>query len=96
MDGRSNKNYNIALSPSKVTTISIYPYLGHLKSTFSSSPVLYPVYQRLFMRGFLLRYSFTLRPKTYRLVTDPEASPLHSIAAHEQKNPLVPRILTLS
>ena len=38
MDGRSNKNYDIALSHSKVTTISIYPYLGHLKSTFSSYP----------------------------------------------------------
>ena len=31
MDGRSYKNYNIALSHSKVTTTSIYPYLGHLK-----------------------------------------------------------------
>ena len=32
------KNYKIALSHSKVTTISIYPYLGHLKSNLSSSP----------------------------------------------------------
>ena len=32
------KNYKIALSHSKVTTISIYPYLGYLKSTLSSSP----------------------------------------------------------
>ena len=32
------KNYKIALSYSKVTTISIYPYLGHLKSNLSSSP----------------------------------------------------------
>ena len=39
MDGRSYKNNKIALSHSKVTTTSIYPYLGHLKSTFSSSPV---------------------------------------------------------
>ena len=31
MDGRSYKNYKIALSHSKVTTTSIYPYLGHLK-----------------------------------------------------------------
>ena len=38
MDGRSYKNYKIALSHLKVTTTSIYPYLGHLKSTFSSSP----------------------------------------------------------
>ena len=38
MDGRSYKNYKIALSDLKVTTTSIYPYLGHLKSTFSSSP----------------------------------------------------------
>ena len=39
MDGCSYKNYKIVLSYSKVTTTSIYPYLGHLKSTFSSSPV---------------------------------------------------------
>ena len=38
MDGRSYKNYKIALSHLKVTTTSIYPYLGHLKGTFSSSP----------------------------------------------------------
>ena len=38
MDGRSYKNYKIALSHSKVTTTSIYPYLVLLKSTFSSSP----------------------------------------------------------
>ena len=38
MDGRSCKNYKIALSDLKVITTSIYPYLGHLKSTFSSSP----------------------------------------------------------
>ena len=35
MDGRSYKNYKIALSHSKVTTTSIYPYLGHtLKALF--------------------------------------------------------------
>ena len=32
------KNYKIALLHSKVTTISIYPYLGQLKSNLSSSP----------------------------------------------------------
>ena len=47
---------------------------------------LYPVYRRLFIGGFRLRYSFTLRLKTYRPVADPEASPLHSIAAREQKD----------
>ena len=39
MDGRSYKNYKIALPHPKVTTTSIYPYLGYLKSRFSSSPV---------------------------------------------------------
>ena len=39
MDGRSYKNYKIALPHPKVTTTSIYPYLGYLKSAFSSSPV---------------------------------------------------------
>ena len=38
MDGRSYKNYKIALSYSKIKTTSIYPYLCHLKSTLSSSP----------------------------------------------------------
>ena len=38
MDGRSYKNYKKALSHSKVAFTSIYPYLRHLKGTFSSSP----------------------------------------------------------
>ena len=40
MDGRSYMNYKITLSHSKVTTTSIYPYLGYLKSSLSSCPFL--------------------------------------------------------
>ena len=46
MDGRNQKNYNIALTFSKVTTTSISPNLSHLKSTFSASPVFHEVLTR--------------------------------------------------
>ena len=43
MDGRSYKNYKIALTHSKVTTTSISPYLSHLNSTFFASSVFHEV-----------------------------------------------------
>ena len=39
MDDRNYKNYNIALTHSKVTTTSISSYLSHLNGTFFASPV---------------------------------------------------------
>ena len=46
MDGRNQKNYNIALTHSKVTATSISPNLSHLKSTFSASSVFHEVFTR--------------------------------------------------
>ena len=51
MDGRSYKNYKMALSHLKVTTTLIYPYLGHLKSTLSSSHFL-TVTLFIYLQGF--------------------------------------------
>ena len=39
MNDRNYKNYKIALTHSKVTTTSIYPYLSHLNGTFFAPSV---------------------------------------------------------